>query len=292
MKKFKIAGFGEVLWDMLPSGKVVGGAPLNFAYHTSQFGCEGFIISALGSDTLGMELMDMIKKIKVKTNCLQVNHHLTGTVEVKLDNNGTPTYKITENVAWDFIAWDEKINKCSAELDAVCWGTLAQREKQSQSVILQLLQSVKPQCLKVFDCNFRGTYFNKEIITTSLKYANVFKCNEEEWPVLESYFYLQGTIENQIIQLANRFDLAYLAYTMGKNGSIVYHNGEFNYQQSLKINIVDTVGAGDCFTAVLTTGILNGLPIDLIHKKAVESAGFVCTQAGATPTLMNTSWEV
>ena len=283
MEKPIIAGIGELLWDCLPSGKQLGGAPCNFAYHAMQAGCESFVISAIGNDESGAEIKKVVKKLNLSTQYIQENEYPTSTVTVALDENGHPDYTIHENVAWDHIRWDNKMQELAAKMDAVCFGSLAQRNRESQESIQSFISSLKRDCLKVFDINLRQNYYSNKTIVDSIMMSDMLKLNDDELPILANYLVLNGSAENQIEKLIELFNLKYIIYTMGSKGSIIKSENETSYAEVPNINVADTVGAGDAFTAIFIAGILQGIPLKEVHKKATEIAAYVCTQKGATP---------
>ncbi len=284
-KKPIVAGIGELLWDVLPSGKQLGGAPCNFAFHAMQAGCEGFVISAVGKDVLGAELIHNIKDLGLSDQYVQENEFPTSTVTVKLDENGSPDFIIHENVAWDHIRWNKEIQELATKVDAVCFGSLAQRKHESELSVKSFLNATKPDCLKVFDINLRQTYYSPEHIINSLLLCDVLKLNDNELPVIAGYLGLKGHPEKQLEQILNHFKLKYIVYTRGSKGSIIKSAGQSSVSKAPSVQVADTVGAGDCFTAVFITGILRGIPLEEIHRKATEFSAFVCTQKGATPRL-------
>ena len=280
-----VAGIGELLWDLLPTGKQMGGAPANFAFHAKQAGCESLIISAIGNDTNGEDLLQTLTNQGSATRLIQKNSFPTGTVTVSLSPQGQPQYTIHEGVAWDYIGLNEQTKAVISKLDAVCFGSLAQRNPVSAAAIQQLLTLVKPDCLKVFDINLRQHYYSKPIIETSLQFADILKLNDEELPVLSGFFGLNGDIENQLYQLISQYQLNFIVYTMGAKGSIVFSETKSSLVEAPEIKVADTVGAGDSFTAVFTTGILLNVPFAEAHKQASRVAAYVCTQKGACPVL-------
>jgi fructokinase len=282
---FVVAGIGELLWDFLPTGKQLGGAPGNFAFHAMQTGCTSLVISAVGNDELGCLLKSLLQRLGLNIEYLQQNDYPTGTVTVKLDKSGHPDYTIHENVAWDHICWNMEMQKLAGQLDAVCFGTLAQRNTESELSIRNLLRAVKPECLKVFDVNLRQNYYSGEVITNSLQFTDILKLNEDELPVISGLLGINGSIEIQLDELQRLFKLKYIIYTMGSNGSYIKNADELSYEEVPEIEISDTVGAGDSFTAIVIAGILNKIPLKVLHKKATEIAAYVCTQKGATPKL-------
>jgi fructokinase len=280
-----VAGIGELLWDVLPTGKQVGGAPCNFAFHALQAGCESIVISAVGNEQSGDELLSALAVLNINCEFIQRNGFSTGTVTVKLNESGHPSYSIHENTAWDNVELNPETESKFKELDAVYYGSLGQRNSVSAETIQRLLESVKPGCLKVFDINLRQHFYSPEIITKSLEFANILKLNDEELPVLSGIFGLTGDGKKQLEQLSNQFKLQYSVYTMGEKGSIIMRDNEFSFLGSPKVVVADTVGAGDSFTAVLVSGLLKGLPLNKVHEAATRTAAFVCTQKGATPVI-------
>lgn len=280
-----VAGIGELLWDVLPTGKQVGGAPCNFAFHAMQAGCESIVISAIGNDQPGDELLSALATLNINCDFIQRNDFSTGTVTVTLNEKGHPQYNIHENVAWDNTVFNAQTESKLKELDAVCFGSLGQRNAVSAGTIQQLLSAVKPGCLSVFDINLRQHFYSTEIITKSLEFADILKLNDEELPVLSSLFGLSGEIKNQLTILLGRFNLQYIVYTMGEKGSMIIGKHEFSFLESPKVIVADTVGAGDSFTAIIISGLLKEIPLAKVHETATRTAAYVCTQKGATPII-------
>lgn len=280
-----VAGIGELLWDFLPTGKQVGGAPCNFAYHAMQAGCESIVISAVGSDLLGDELLTTLDGLNINREFVQQNSFPTGTVTVSIDKKGQPQYLIHENVAWDNTVFNTKIESKITDLDAVCFGSLGQRNSVSAATIQQLLSIVKSACLKVFDINLRQHFYSFEIINKSLEFADVLKLNDEELPVLSGLYNITGDVKSQLNQILGLFNLKYIVYTMGEKGSVILSENEYSFLESPKVVVADTVGAGDSFTAVLISGLLKKIPLSEVHKMASHTAAYVCTQKGATPVI-------
>ena len=278
-----VAGIGELLWDVLPSGKQMGGAPCNFAFHAMQAGCDCFAVSAIGKDESGIELKDNLHKLGLSNQYVQENEFPTSTVTVKLDENGLPDFTIHENVAWDHIRWNNEMEKLAKEVDAVCFGSLAQRNSESERSIKSFIQTTKPECLKVFDVNLRQNYYSREIIINSLLLSDVLKLNEDELPVIAGYLGFKGDPEKQLDQIISYFKLKYVVFTLGSNGSIIKSNTESSFMKVPKVHVEDTVGAGDAFTAVFIAGILKEISLKEIHKMATEIAAYVCTRKGAMP---------
>lgn len=283
IKKYTVLGMGEVLWDMLPTGKVLGGAPVNFAYHAAQLGAMGVAISAVGDDELGREIMNTVDEKGIK-NCIAVNNYPTSTVGVTL-KEGKPEYTIYENVAWDFIELLPEAIQVLKEADAICFGTLAQRSWNSREAIQAALKLVPQNCLKVYDINLRQKYYSKELIQASLSVANVFKINDDEVELFKELFGLEGTETEVCQKIKETYSLNYLALTKGESGSYLFGKDEVSFLPTPVVTVEDTVGAGDSFTSAMVMGILNKRPLKEIHQKAIEISAFVCTQKGATPVL-------
>jgi len=283
IKKYTVIGMGEVLWDLLPDGKILGGAPVNFAYHAMQLGAVGVAVSSVGNDDLGREIMDSVNSKGVE-NCIAVNNHPTGTVGVTL-NDGRPDYTIYENVAWDFIELTPEAIKTIQKADAICFGTLAQRSIASHEAIQKALKLVPENCLKVYDINLRQKYYSKELISESLSIANVFKINDDEVELFKHLFDMEGNETEVCRKIKETYMLKYLALTKGEKGSYLFHENEVSFLPTPLVVVEDTIGAGDSFTSAMVMGILNKQPLKKIHSKAVEISAFVCTQKGATPIL-------
>ena len=280
-----IVGLGEALWDCLPEGRKLGGAPANFAYHTGQFGHDSLAISAVGNDVLGKETLDEFDKKGVKYLMPEVDYQ-TGTVQVELDSEGIPTYDIKEGVAWDNIPFTPEIEEAAKNCRAVCFGSLAQRSSVSRQTIQKFLETTPKDCLKIFDINLRQNFYTKEIITNSLHHANILKINDEELVLIGRLFGYPGLdIENKCWLLLGKYNLDMLVLTCGVNGSYVFAPNLKSFQETPAVEVADTVGAGDSFTGAFTSAILAGTPITDAHKLAVDVSAYVCTQNGAMPKL-------
>ena len=286
-QKRYVVGLGEVLWDVLPEGKKLGGAPANFAYHAGQFlGMDNTIaVSALGKDKLAEETIEALKEHGLNYLLPRVNYP-TGTVQVTLSGDGIPAYEIKEDVAWDNIPYSPEIADIAKNCRAVCFGSLAQRFVTSWATIRQFLDDTPADCLKIFDINLRQQFYTKDVIEESLKRCNILKINDEELVVIKRmYGYedldMRGICEKMLVE----YDLKMLVLTCGTNGSYVFAPGLTSFQETPKVKVADTVGAGDSFTGSFCAAILNGKPMEEAHKKAVEVSAYVCTQNGAMPTL-------
>ncbi len=280
-----IVGLGEALWDCLPEGKKLGGAPANFAYHAGQFGHDSLAVSAVGNDPLGQETLDEFDKKGVKYLMPKVDY-MTGTVQVELDVDGVPTYDIKEGVAWDNIPFTLELETVAKNSRAVCFGSLAQRSSVSRQTIQKFLEATPKGCLKIFDINLRQNFYSKEIITNSLKHANILKINDEELVTIGRLFGYPGLdIENKCWLLLGKYNLDILVLTCGVNGSYVFAPNLQSFRETPTVEVADTVGAGDSFTGAFASAILAGMPITEAHKLAVDVSAYVCTQNGAMPKL-------
>ncbi len=287
MNKRYVVGLGEVLWDVLPEGKKLGGAPANFAYHAGQFlGMDETIaVSALGNDKLADETIEALKEHGLNDLLPRVPYP-TGTVQVQLDEQGIPTYDIKENVAWDNIPFDDDIAAIARNCRAVCFGSLAQRNVVSRATIQKFLDATPDDCVKIFDINLRQQFYTMEIIRESLQRCNILKINDEELVLIGRMFGYPGLdIENKCWLILGKYNLDMLVLTCGTNGSYVFTPGQKSFQETPKVTVADTVGAGDSFTGSFCAAILNGKPMAEAHKLAVEVSAYVCTQNGAMPKL-------
>ena len=284
MKRY-IVGLGEALWDVLPEGKKLGGAPANFAYHAAQFGLDTIAISALGEDKLADETIEALKEHNLNYLMPQVPYP-TGTVQVTLTGDGIPTYDIKENVAWDNIPFTDEMAEIAKNARAVCFGSLAQRNVVSRENIHKFLDATPADCVKIFDINLRQQFYTKEVIKESLQRCNILKINDEELVLIGRMFGYPGLdIENKCWLILGKYNLDMLVLTCGTNGSYVFTPGQMSFQETPKVEVADTVGAGDSFTGSFCASILNGKPVPEAHKTAVQVSAFVCTQNGAMPVV-------
>lgn len=279
-----IVGLGEILWDIFPESKVLGGAPANFAYHATQLGGNGFVVSAIGDDRLGREIIPTLQN-KGLESYLETTDYPTGTVKVTIDKQGIPDYEIVENVAWDNISFNTHIENIARNTIAVCFGTLAQRNLLSRKTINRFLETIPENCLKIFDINLRQQYYSKEIIEGSLSIANVLKINDEELVILSEMLCIGGNEKDLCLCLLDMYNLNVIILTKGISGSWIFTPDESSFLPTPKVKVVDTVGAGDSFTAAFTIAILNGKPLKEAHTLAVEVSAYVCRQQGAMPQL-------
>ena len=291
-----VIGIGEALFDCLPEGRKLGGAPANFAYHVSQFGLNGCAISAIGNDELGDEIVEKFNAVHLKHILPRVEQP-TGTVKVTLDEKGVPQYEICLGVAWDNIPLTDEMLSVARQTQAVCFGSLAQRSETSRKTIHAFLDATPADALRVFDINLRQSWYTAEVIAESLQRANILKINDEELDVVATMLLGEPTIPEHLIaedaektrricrELISRYDLDMLILTCGAIGSYVFTMEEESYITTPKVKVADTVGAGDSFTATFVAQLLLGKPIPEAHQKAVDVSAFVCTQNGAMPVL-------
>lgn len=280
-----IVGLGEVLWDVLPEGKKLGGAPANFAFHAGQFGMDSLAISAVGNDALGDETLAELTK-KNLNHVIPRMDYPTGTVQVELDADGVPTYDIKTNVAWDNVPFTKEIEAIAKDCRCVCFGSLAQRSEVTRSTIHKFIKAMPKGSLKIFDINLRQNFYDKDILQSSIKACNILKINDEELVQLGRLYGYPGLdISNKCWLLLGKYNLDMLVLTCGVNGSYVFTPGCMSFQETPKVEVTDTVGAGDSFTGTFASAILNGMSVPEAHKLAVEVSAYVCTQQGAMPRL-------
>jgi fructokinase len=286
MKEF-IVGIGEALWDMLPEGKKLGGAPANFAYHISQFGLNGCAVSAIGDDDLGHEIISQLDARHLNRQ-IDVVPYPTGTVQVEIDQAGIPQYDIKENVAWDNIPYTETLDAIAKETKAVCFGSLAQRSEVSRNTINRFIDAIPAanDPLIVFDINLRQGFYSKDTICNSIRKCNILKINDEELITVSRLFGYPGIdLQNKCWIILGKYNLKMLILTCGVNGSYVFTPGNVSFVKTPKVEVADTVGAGDSFTASFIASIIKGKTIAEAHHTAVNVSAYVCTQNGAMPTL-------
>lgn len=282
-----IVGMGEALWDVLPEGKKIGGAPANFAYHVSQFGLPSCVVSAIGDDKLGAEIIENFNA-KGLQQLIETVPYPTGTVQVEIDQAGIPQYEIKENVAWDNIPYTARLENLAQRTRAVCFGSLAQRSVVSRTTINRFLDAMPHDNdpLVVFDVNLRQGFYNKDILCNSMKRCNILKINDEELVTVSRMFGYPGIdLQDKCWILLGKYNLKILILTCGINGSYVFTPGNVSFHPTPLVEVADTVGAGDSFTAAFISSILKGKTVPEAHKRAVETSAFVCTQQGAMPLL-------
>lgn len=280
-----IIGLGELLWDMLPEGREIGGAPANFAWHMAQFGYDARVVSAVGRDSEGETLMHGLAQRGLRAEVPRVSYP-TGRVDVTLDGEGIPQYNILTEVAWDHIPYTEPMRAMAKTARCLCFGSLAQRSEDSRHTIARFLDDAPQEALRVFDINLRQAFYGRAVVEASLRRCNILKINDEEAVVLSRMFDL-GT--RDILQIAERLREAYalqaVILTCGSRGSRVFYEGGVSVQATPRVAVADTVGAGDSFTAGFCAAWLHGCDVAAAHARAVAVSAYVCTCKGATPHL-------
>jgi fructokinase len=287
MSRPLLIGIGEILWDMLPGGKQLGGAPANFAYHANALGGRSVAVSRVGDDPLGREIRERIQSLDLDPRFLQTDaDHPTGTVDVRLDAAGVPEYVIHRDVAWDYLEIETPLLELARQADCIGFGTLAQRSGEGRAAIQAFLGATRPTCLRNFDINLRQNYFSRGLVHDLLSMSDVLKLNDQELPVVARLLDLKGEGEEAIKILLARYRLTLVALTRGGNGSILYHaDGAVSEHPGIAAQVADTVGAGDAFAAVIALGLLTDMPLDGINQRANQVAAYVCSQPGATPPM-------
>lgn len=281
-----VVGFGEVIWDFLMKEGMykLGGAPFNFAYHTKQFGLNSLIISAIGEDDLGRKLEQAIQEKQLPYQLAHLPQE-TGVVNV-INTDGIPQYEILKNKAWDYIPLSEEMLQIAAQTQAICFGSLAQRNSVTRATLYAFLEAMPADALRIFDINLRQNWYSEEIITTSLQKANILKINDDELLILQRMLgYIDITPENTCRQLMQDYQLDMLILTCGNKGSYVFSREEMSYLTTREVEVEDTVGAGDSFTASFIASILGGKSLREAHRIAAQVSAYVCTQSGATPII-------
>lgn len=279
-------GLGEVLWDMLPAGKQVGGAPANFAYMMALLGHRGVVASRAGNDALGEELRERLDALRLDVSCLQADStHATGTVKVHLDREGQPEYEITEGVAWDSLEWTPAWQQIAPEADVVCFGSLAQRATQSRATIRGFVAATRSTALRIFDVNLRQKFYSEEVLSESLRLANAAKLNEQELPIVMRELGLKYDDDRSgAAALRGEFDLKLVCVTRGDKGSLLVTEESIDEHPGFRTRVADSVGAGDAFTAALAHHMLAGSSLRVMNEAANRLAAWVASQSGATPT--------
>jgi fructokinase len=279
-----VVGIGEVLWDVYPDGAHLGGAPANFACHAAALGAESWIVSAVGEDELGDRAVEQLRAIGPRVDQIaRHSAHVTGRVDVTLDDRKRPAFEIAANAAWDHIPWSPSLEDLAQRADAVCFGTLGQRSPESRETIARVLRATRPESLRMFDVNLRQHYHDRETLEHSLALASALKLNEDELPAIASLCGIEAASTGQALKtIARRFDLRLVALRRGPDGAILVAGDEESSLPAPPVQVVDTVGAGDAFTASVVCDFLRGLPLEEINRRANEVAGFVCSVPGAS----------
>jgi fructokinase len=284
-KKHIVVGLGELLWDLLPAGKQLGGAPANFAYITSLLGDEGIPASRLGQDALGEEAILRLRELNLPTAFIQEDaDHPTGTVQVEVDAKGQPRFEISESAAWDFLDWTPQWQTLAEQADAVCFGSLAQRSERSRATVRNFVLASGPNTVRIFDLNLRQNFYTAAILAESMQLATLIKLNHEELPRIMRLFELEHhREEDSARRLLSLHDLKLVCVTRGNGGSLLISAAECNEHSGFSVKVADTVGAGDAFTAALVHGYLRATPLAQINENANRVGAWVASRSGATP---------
>ncbi len=285
MKRHTIVGLGELLWDVLPSGKQIGGAPANFAYAAHLLGNRGIVASRIGKDSLGHEALEQLSRLGLDVSFLQIDPVCrTGIVNVQVDLGGQPTFNIAESVAWDSLQWKSAWRALAKQADAVCFGSLAQRSARSRKTIRSFLKSVRPGTARIFDVNLRQPFYSPEVISESIKLADVVKLNHEELPrVMKTLGLDTGDEESSARRLLLACGAKLVCVTRGARGSLLVNSTASEQHRGFDVLVVDTVGAGDAFTAALVHHFLRGASLRVMNAAANRMGAWVASEAGATP---------
>jgi fructokinase len=292
-ERYTIVGLGELLWDLFPSGPQLGGAPANFAYITNLLGDEGIPASRIGEDSLGDDAVAHLSMLGLNSAFVQRDAvYATGTVKVEVDDAGQPRFEICKPVAWDFLEWSSQWKQLAAQADAVCFGSLAQRSAISRETILNFLHTTRPETIRVFDVNLRQNFYSKEVLAESMKLASIVKLNHEELPRIMRLLNLENLGESGSARyLLSLYGLKLICITRGAGGSVLISADECSEHDGFHVQVVDTVGAGDAFTAAMLRGYLRAKPLNEINASANRVGAWVASQPGATPALKPGGWE-
>ncbi|NVO19938.1 MAG: carbohydrate kinase [Bacteroidetes bacterium] len=277
----KILCFGEVLWDNLPSGARPGGAPMNVALHLKRFGIGSRVASAIGKDWLGESLASFLEKSGLDTSLIQVHPTLpTSEVKVHLNEHNNATFEICEPVAWDEITLTGALLEEVKSSNAIVYGSLASRNKTTRDTLLELLES---DVVKIMDVNLRPPYNKREIIEPLLMKADIVKLNDEELFIISNWFGLTGTLEELAFGFYDKLNLKTLLVTRGDKGACLIHENELYAHQGFKVEVADTVGAGDAFLAGFLAAFYDGKGMNMALTEASAIGAYVASQSGATP---------
>ena len=281
-----VVSLGEVLWDVFPDGPRFGGAPANFACHAAALGAEAVMVSCVGDDELGDGAVAALAEHGVITGRVQrTAEHATGTVQVKLDESGKPQFSIGADVAWDYLQSTVELEELVARTEAIYFGTLGQRSESSRRTIRQLVAATPASALRVLDVNLRSPFYDQIVIQQSLELANVLKLSDDELSIVAAAAGVTGSETDILAGLCDRYELQLVALTRGPHGARLVRGNESSDFPGVAVDVKDTVGAGDSFTAAMVLGLLKNRPLETINRHACEVAAFVCSQAGAAPAL-------
>ncbi len=275
---------GEVLWDMLPTEKVAGGAPMNVAFHLNQLGISTAMVSKVGSDDLGKEIIDFLKQKNIRTDYLQQDDaHPTGTVKVCLDANGHPSYEIVENVAWDYIEATEQIIPLLKASRALVFGTLMARSPISRQTLLRFIEAAP---VRVLDVNLRSPFFSKKLLDELLPLADIVKMNDSELDIIAEWNAVKGTQHEKMSWIKSHYHTELLIVTRGEHGAIVLNSAdEYIQHKGYEVVVKDTIGSGDAFLASYLSKHLRSESVENCLDFACRMGAFVATQSGGTPDL-------
>ena len=288
MKKFTIAGIGELLWDVLPDVEVIGGAPVNYAYHVTALGGKGIPITTIGRDDRGERALAELKKCGVDSRAISISDEfVTGYVAITVDEEGKASYLFPKELAWDHLMVNEYADNLCSTLDAVCFGSLAQRSEHSRRVIYGYLDRLRPETVKVFDINLRQDFYSRQVIEASLLRTDILKLNEEELPVLAGLLGMQGSSDQWLSAVIKKYKLKMAILSRGEGGSLLLTPDKSSEHPGIVTHVEDTIGAGDSFTAAATIGYLQGLALGDINEQANRVAAYVCSQQGGMPEMPN-----
>ena len=289
MNQPQIICFGEVLWDILPSGRMPGGAPMNVAIHLSYHDYLPVIISRVGSDDLGKELLSFLQEKHISTQWIQTGQtHLTGVVKANISDKNEVTYKIVEPVAWDYIQYDEQVAELVAKSDVFLYGSLAARSQTSQETLLRYLKLAK---FKLLDVNLRPPYYNLERMKTLLRFADAVKLNHQELGTLAGWFGWAGNEQEQMQAMKQQFNLQLLVVTRGDKGAAALAKAGYEEHEGYKVEVEDTIGSGDAFLATFLKNYMQQEPLQKALASACLVGAYVATQKGATPRVDLTKLE-
>ncbi len=285
MSKFTIVGLGELLWDVFPTHKQLGGAPANFAYISSLLGDDALVASRIGQDSLGAEVVARLQELRLDCSCVQHDPvRPTGTVQVELATDGQPRFEITKDVAWDFLDWTPQLQQLAQRADAVCFGSLAQRRLQSRETIHRFVDTTRAQAVRVFDVNLRQAFYSTEVLISSAQKATILKLNHEEVPTMMKSADGPAVDELRSAQwLCRKFGVKLVCITRGNKGSLLVNKHSHAEHPGFRVTVADTVGAGDAFTATLVHHYLRGSDLPTMNEAANRIGSWVASKSGATP---------
>lgn len=282
-----IAGIGEILFDVFNDSEELGGAPINFAYHVNRLGAQGYAISTIGNDERGKRVLAELELRKLSSECLTViDEYQTGYVQAHVDEAGVATYDFPDDIAWDHLQLNQRALELAPEIDAVCFGSLVQRSKESRQTLMRFLELIPESAMKVFDINLRQNFYSPEVILQSLNHSDILKLNDDELPILMEMLAVKGDELTALKSIVDRFDLQLAALTRGGNGSLLVAPDDCNDHPGVRAGtIADTIGAGDAFTAATVISYLKKYDLKAINGKANSVAAWVCSQKGAMPMM-------